>query len=252
MTINIAVAGKGGTGKTTFAALALKQLIVSGKNPALAVDADPNANLNEALGIEVEETIADILQGIKSELTPIPTGMSKDRFVEYKVHRALAEGEEVDLLSMGGPEGPGCYCYANSILKSFIEKLSGNYKVVLVDNEAGLEHLSRRTTRKVDFLFIICDTSARSIRSAKRIRDLSISLNLEVQKMYLVITKVQGGNKEFLQEEIDKTGLELIGTIPLDPLVLEYDLCSRPLFELPDDSLAVKAVQDIFLKSGII
>lgn len=252
MSLHIAVAGKGGTGKTTFAALAIRQLIKGGKKPVLAVDADANANLNEALGIDVEETISEIIDRIKNDLTPLPAGMAKDQFVAYKIYQSLAEGDDVDLLSMGGPEGPGCYCYANNILKGYMDELSKNYPVVVADNEAGLEHLSRRTTQNVDFLFVISDASARSIRSAKRVKELVESLNLEVKKMYLVVTKVQAGNLEALQGEIDDTGLELIGAIPLDNHVVEYDLHSRPLVDLPDDAPAVVAVKEILKKAGIL
>jgi len=252
MALQIAIAGKGGTGKTTFASLAIKQLIKNGKKPVLAVDADANANLNEALGIEVEETIADILARIKNDLTPLPAGMTKDQFVEFKVHQSLAEGDDVDILSMGGPEGPGCYCYANNILRGFMDSLSKNYAVVIADNEAGLEHLSRRTTQNVDYLFVISDASARGIRSATRVRELVESIQLDVRKMYLVVTKVGAGSIEALQGEIDKTGLELIGAIPLDANVAEYDLHSKPLIKLPDDSPAVVAVGEILKNAGII
>lgn len=252
MALQIAIAGKGGTGKTTFASLAIRQLIKGGKKPVLAVDADANANLNEALGIEVEETIAEILDRIKNDITPLPAGMTKDQFVGYKIHQSLAEGDDVDLLSMGGPEGPGCYCYANNILKGYMDGLSKNYPVVVADNEAGLEHLSRRTTQNVDFLFVISDASARSIRSAKRVKELVEALKLEIKKMYLVVTKVQEGSIEALQGEIDNTGLELIGTIPLDAKVVEYDLHSKPLVDLPDDAPAMAAVREILKKAGIL
>lgn len=252
MTLQIAVAGKGGTGKTTFAALAIRQMIKAGKKPIMAVDADANANLNEALGIEVEETISEIIDRIKNDMTPLPAGMTKDQFVAYKIHQSLAEGDDVDLLSMGAPEGPGCYCFANNILKGYIDELSQNYPVVVADNEAGLEHLSRRTTQNIDILFIISDASARSIRSAKRVKDLVEALKLEIKKMYLVVTKVQEGSVEALQGEIEKTGLELIGTIPLDDKVVEYDLHSRPLIDLPDDAAAVIAVREILKKAGIL
>lgn len=252
MALQIAIAGKGGTGKTTFASLAIKQLIKNGKKPILAVDADANANLNEALGIEVEETIADILARIKNDVTPLPAGMTKDQFVAFKVHQSLAEGDDVDILSMGGPEGPGCYCYANHILKSFMDDLSKNYPIVIADNEAGLEHLSRRTTQNVDYLFVISDASARGIRSAKRVKELVETISLDVKKMYLVVTKVDKGSIKALQGEIDQTGLELIGTIPVDSNVAEYDLHSKPLVQLPDDSPAVVAVGEILKNSGII
>lgn len=252
MALHIAVAGKGGTGKTTFAAVAVRQLIKGGKKPVLAVDADANANLNEALGIEVEETISEIIDKIKNDMTPLPAGMTKDQYVQYRIYQSLAEGDDVDLLSMGGPEGPGCYCYANNILKGYMDELAKNYPVVVADNEAGLEHLSRRTTQNVDYLFVISDASARSIRSAKRIKELVESLNLEVKRIYLVVTKVQEGSIEALQGEIDNTGLELLGTIPLDANITEYDLHSRPLVDLSDDSPSVIAVKEILKKAGIL
>ncbi|MCL6639407.1 MAG: AAA family ATPase [Firmicutes bacterium] len=252
MALQIAIAGKGGTGKTTFASLAIRQLIKGGKKPLLAVDADANANLHEALGIEVEETIADILARIKNDLTPLPAGMTKDRFVEFKVHQSLAEGDDVDLLCMGGPEGSGCYCYANHVLKSFMDELSKNYAMVVADNEAGLEHLSRRTTQNIDYLFVTSDASARGIRSAKRVKELVETLNLDVKKMYLVVSKVQEGSIEALQDEIDKTNLKLIGSIPLDAHVAEYDLHSMPLVDLPDDAPAVAAIDEILRKAHIL
>ena len=252
MALQIAVAGKGGTGKTTFAALALEQLTVSGLKPVLAVDADANANLNEALGIEVEETIADILAGLKNGTEPMPAGMTKEQYVEYKIYQSLAEGDDVDLLSMGGPEGPGCYCYANNILRKFMESLSGNYVAVVADNEAGLEHLSRRTTQDVDFLFVISDASVRGLRSAKRVKQLVDTIKLKIKKIFLVVTKVQEGSLEALRSEVEATGMELIGTIPLDQAIFEYDLHGRPLVDLPDDTPAVIAVQQILSKAGII
>jgi len=252
MAFHIAVAGKGGTGKTTLCSLIIRQLIKANKTPILAVDADANANLNEALGLEIEGTIAEILARIYNNLDPLPAGMTKDQYVAYKVHQSLSEGDNVDLLVMGGPEGAGCYCYANNILRGFVAELSNNYPYLVMDNEAGLEHLSRRTTQNVDVLFITSDASARGIRSAGRIRELVEMLKLDIKKMYLVVTRVKDGSIEALQDEIDKTGLELIGTIPADDQVMEYDLLSKPLINLPDDSPAVAAVNKILAKAAIV
>ena len=251
MALQIAVAGKGGTGKTTFASLAVRQLTLNGMKPVLAVDADANANLNEALGIEIGETISDILAGLKNGTRPMPAGMTKDQYVEYKIYQSLAEGEDVDLLSMGGPEGRGCYCYANNILRKCMESLSRNYTAVVADNEAGLEHLSRRTTQDVDFLFVISDASVRGIRSAKRVKHLVDSVSLKIKEIFLVVAKVQEGSLEALGGEIKDTGMALSGTIPLDPVIVEYDLHGKPLVDLPDDTPAVKAVQQILSKAGI-
>ncbi|AEG15072.1 AAA family ATPase [Desulfofundulus sp. TPOSR] len=252
MAFTIAIAGKGGTGKTTLAALLIRQLIQAGKGPILAVDADANANLHEALGIEVEDTIANIMARINNNLEPLPAGMTKDQYVAFRVHQSLAEGDEVDLLVMGGPEGPGCYCYVNNLVRGFMQELSNNYPFVVMDNEAGLEHLSRRTTQNVDILFVTSDASARGIRSAGRVKELVESLALEIKKMYLVVTKVNDGSVEALQDEIQKTGLELIGAVPRDEQVFQYDLQGKPLVELPDDSLVVAAVTEIMRKTAIL
>jgi len=252
MAFHIAAAGKGGTGKTTLCSLIIRQLIKTKNTTILAVDADANANLNEALGLEIEGTIAEILARIYNNLDPLPAGMTKDQYVAYKVHESLAEGDNVDLLVMGGPEGAGCYCYANNILRGFVAELSNNYPYLVMDNEAGLEHLSRRTTQNVDVLFITSDSSARGIRSAGRIRELVENLSLDIKKMYLVVSRVNEGSIDALMPEIEKTGLELIGTIPADKQVMEYDLLSKPLISLPDHSPAVAAVDEILKKAAIL
>lgn len=252
MAFNIAVAGKGGTGKTTLCSLIIRQLIKAGKKPVFAVDADANANLNEALGMEIEGSIADILVRINNNLEPLPAGMTKDQFVEYKVHQSLSEGDNVDLLVMGGPEGAGCYCYANNLLRGFVAELSKNYPYMVMDNEAGLEHLSRRTTQNIDVLFITSDASARGIRSAGRVRELVENLKLDIKRMYLVISRANPDNLDPLVPEIEKTGLELIGTIPADEQVMEFDLLGKPLIDLPDDSPVVAAVDKILKKAAIL
>ncbi len=247
----IAVAGKGGVGKTTFTALMLRYLIRSKQGVSvLAVDADPNANLNEALGLEVEKTIADILEQTKDPKA-IPTGMPKDVFVEYKLQQSIVETRDIDLMVMGGPQGPGCYCYPNDLLRKHLEKLSENYDYVVVDTEAGLEHLSRRTIPQIDAMFVISDSSARGIRSAGRVYDLVKGIKTKIGVIYLVVTKTMEGSLDELQEEIGKTGLEVIGDIPLDPEVVSQDLQGKALFALSDDSAAVKAVEKIIQKARL-
>ncbi|MBS4032761.1 MAG: AAA family ATPase [Clostridiales bacterium] len=247
----IAIAGKGGVGKTTFSALMIRYLLKNkpGKS-ILAVDADANANLNEALGLEVENTISTMLEDTKKP-NAIPTGMTKEMYIEFKLQDALVETNNFDLLVMGNPQGSGCYCYPNDLLRKHLETLRKNYDYVTVDNEAGLEHLSRRVISDVDMLIVVSDASARSIRSASRVHDIVKSVNLDVKELYLVVTKVTGNEIEELQGEIDKTGLRLIGTVPLDPMVAEFDVKSKALIDLPDDSAAVQAVNAILSKINL-
>lgn len=252
MTVTIAMAGKGGTGKTTFAALTIRELVKNGLTPVLAVDADANSNLNEAVGVTVDSTLADAVSRIKNGLEPPPAGMTKDQYAEMRIFDSLIEGEDFDLLVMGGPEGAGCYCYANNVLRMFVERLTKNYRFLVADNEAGLEHLSRRTTQNVDHLFVVSDASARGVRSAARVREVAEAIEVGVKHLYLVISRAFPGAAEALAEEIAKTGLELIGVIPDDHLVTEYDLKGIPLIQLPDDAPSSVAVRGILKKTGIL
>ena len=247
----IAVAGKGGVGKTTFTALMLRYILKNktGKT-VLAVDADPNANLNEALGLTVDNTISKMLEDTKIP-NVVPTGMSKEMFIEYKLQDCLAETNSYDLMVMGNPQKAGCYCYPNDLLRKHLEKLRVNYDYVIVDNEAGLEHLSRRIISEVDILIVVSDASARSIRSATRVHEIAKGVGLDIKEMCLVVTKVTGNEIAELQSEIDKTGLRLIGTVPLDPMVAEYDVKGLPLIDLPDESAAVQAVNAILDKLNL-
>ncbi|MGI5822524.1 MAG: AAA family ATPase [Dethiobacteria bacterium] len=241
----IAVAGKGGTGKTTLTALLLRYLTSRYKDKSiLAVDADANANLNEALGLELEETISEALAATKDSRL-VPQGMPKPVFMEMRASQALVESEQIDLLTMGNPEGPGCYCYPNDLLRLYLEKLRTNYDYVFVDNEAGLEHLSRRIIDNIDYILITSDATARGIRSAGRVLEIIKSVKIEAKKIYLVITRTRNGEEEALKDEIAKTGLEVLGTIPMDENVFKFDLDDKPLFDLPADSPAYLAVVEI-------
>jgi len=251
MTKYIAVAGKGGVGKTTFTALLLRQMVHQRSGiSVLAVDADPNANLGEALGLTVTATISDLLEQTKDPKA-IPNGMSKQIFIEYKLSQALVETKDIDLFAMGGPQGAGCYCYANDLLRKYIETTGENYDFVVVDSEAGLEHISRRTIPRIDEMFVISDSSARGVRSAGRVHELIRGLKSAVSSLHLIVTKSSAGSMESLSDEIERTGLTLIGDIPLDPMVVEYDLAGKPLYDLPDDAVAVKAVESILNRAGI-
>lgn len=250
MAKQIAVAGKGGTGKTSITSLLIRYLIEHQKSPILAVDADPNANLNEALGVELGETISDVIAQTKNP-KGLPAGMTQETFIEYKLRAALVETKDVDLLVMGGPDGPGCYCFPNNILRKHLESLADSYAYVIMDNEAGMEHISRRVTTDIDILFIVSDASARAIRSAGRVHHLVKILKCNIKKIYLIVTKNQTGDIEALQQEIAATGLTLIGTVPYDAELARYDLEGKPLFDLPASSIAVTAVHDICTKVNV-
>lgn len=248
----VAVAGKGGVGKTTFTSLMLRQMVRQKHGISiLAVDSDPNANLNEALGLEVTATISDLLEQAKNPKA-IPQGMPKDVFIEYKLQQSLVESRDIDLLVMGGPQGPGCYCYPNDLLRKYLESLGENYDFVAVDTEAGLEHISRRTIPHIDVMFVVSDSSARGIRSAGRVHDLIRGLKSAVGEVYLVVTKTNEDSMDSLAEEIALTGLEVIGDIPLDPLIVQQDLAGKPLYDLPDEASAVQAVDKIVRRAGIL
>jgi CO dehydrogenase maturation factor len=244
----VAVAGKGGTGKTTFTALLLRELVNAKKCSILAVDADPNANLNEVLGLEVDSTISEAVDSVKSNQVPI--GMTKESFIEWKLSESLIESQNIDLLVMGVPHGSGCYCYPNDLLRRHLENLRGNYDYVVTDNEAGLEHLSRQVVQDIDYFFVISDASARGIRSAGRVNEIVKGLQTKVLNRYLIVTKAMDGIED-LKGEIEATGLELIGIIPYDSMVAEYDLKSKALYDLPEESKAVQAVREIIAKVGM-
>ena len=247
MTFSVALAGKGGTGKTTLAGLLIKYLQNKGKTPILAVDADSNANLNEVLGMDVCETLGEAREQMKKG--QVPNGMTKDVFIDMKLQQAVIEAEGYDLIVMGQPEGQGCYCAANSLLSGFLEKLTDNYPYIVMDNEAGMEHISRLTTKDVNVLLIVSDTSRRSIQAAIRINKLAKELNIGVGKSYLVINQAKNGNaSEEVLKLLEEEGLELIGMVPEDESVYEYDLKGRPTVEIPEDSRAVKAAFEIFEK----
>lgn len=246
MPYSIALAGKGGTGKTTMAGLLIKYLVKTERTPVLAVDADCNANLNEVLGLEIEDTLGNAREEMKKGV--VPGGMTKDVFMSMKLEQAVAESEGYDLIVMGQPEGQGCYCAANTLLTGFLEKLQDNYPYIVIDNEAGMEHISRLTTQNVDILLIVSDTSRRGLQAALRINELSKCLNIGVGKSYVVINQVKTEPSEQALKLISDSGLELAGTVPDDNNVYEYDFEGRPTIEMPEDSVSVQAAFKIFEK----
>ena len=235
MTKTIAIAGKGGTGKTTVSALLVQWLAQYGT--VLAVDADPSANLHLVLGLPLESTVGDIREGMLAEVKrgTFQAGLSKQDYLEWKVTEALVEGERLDLLAMGRPEGPGCYCAANNMLRSYLDRLQTQYDYVVMDNEAGMEHLSRQTTRDVDLLLLVSDPTIRGITTAARMQELIHELRTVVGRVVLVVNRANGTLPAAVQEAIAAGGLDLLATLPDHSAIREYDAQGRPLVQLPPD-----------------
>ncbi len=248
MAFVIALAGKGGTGKTTIAGLTVRYIIEKKKRPVLAVDADSNNCLNDVLGVDVHATIGKLreesLQTIRSGAER-PGGMSMEQIFDYQVQQSIIESNGFDLMVMGRPEGPGCYCAANNIIRKYTDKLSEAYPYVVIDNEAGMEHLSRRTTHKVDLLLIVSDSAVRGIQTAKRINGLVDELQLEINRCLVIINRISGNEGADLKNLAEESGLQVAGFVPQDETIFNLDLRGKPIFQLPDDSKAVKAVFSI-------
>lgn len=242
----IAVSGKGGTGKTLVSSLLIKSLVGSGKD-ILAIDADPDSNLPEALGIDVNRTVGDVREELKKDTAAgkIPSGANKWDILDYKIMESVMETPEFDLLVMGRPEGSGCYCAVNNMLRKIIETLSSNYDIIVIDTEAGLEHLSRRTTQNVDIMLVVTDTSKRGILTAQRIGELSNELDISFKEIHLIVNRVKPGKEDEVLKKVNETGLNVIGIIYEDEIVSEYDLEGNPLINLPDDSNANTAISKI-------
>ncbi|NQU94714.1 MAG: AAA family ATPase [Candidatus Omnitrophica bacterium] len=232
----IAIAGKGGTGKTTFASLVIRALKEENAGSILAIDADPNSNLGELLGVKDISTIVDIIDDISKDPDQVPKGMTKDRFINLKVQESLNEEDGFDLLSMGRPEGPGCYCFVNNMLRALITKLMKNYSHVVIDNEAGMEHLSRRLVRDIDRLFMISDSSVIGIRAAARISKLVDELKVKTKERSLILNKSKGDLGP-LRAEIDKVGLNLKIVLPQNAEIEDAAINNKSVFELKDNVL---------------
>jgi len=245
LTVSIAIAGKGGSGKTTVASLVIRYLMKSGGSPILAVDADPNSNLAESLGLEVKETLGSVIASFNEEKINIPPGMTKENYLEYRLNQSMVETTELDLLTMGRGEGPECYCYPNLILRKIIDALADNYASVVLDNEAGMEHLSRRTTQNIDELIIVSNHSVKGVRAVAQIEDLAAQLKLSVKRRSVILNCAPPDLNPLVVAELSRLGIEPLVTIPLDDAVTEYDLELRPLLELPDSSPAVMAVNGL-------
>jgi CO dehydrogenase maturation factor len=245
MSYLIAFAGKGGTGKTSIAALTVRYLLENREGPVLAVDADSNSCLNEALGINVHTTVGRLreqsLDAVRSG-GDRPGGMSMEQLFDYQVQQSVIEAKGVDLLVMGRPEGPGCYCAANNIIRKYTDKLAETYPFVVIDNEAGMEHLSRRTTHRVDLLLIVSDPTVKGVQTAKRINELVNELQLDIDNKVLIINRVPGPDGAKLEKLAGDYGFSIGGLVPQDDTIFEYDLSGRPVFALPEGSPALTSL----------
>jgi CO dehydrogenase maturation factor len=248
VTKTIAVAGKGGTGKTTITALIIDYLARNKRGTVLAIDADPSTNLNLALGVPLYDTVGDVREETATAVGGGQAlgGLSKWDYLDLRINEALVEEMAFDLLAMGRPEGPGCYCAANNILRTSVDRLSGAYDYVVIDNEAGLEHLSRRTTQDVDLLIIVSDPTLRGIIAAGRVAELIDELDTAVGTAYLVVNRVNGDDlPEPLRKAIVEQKLELAGLLPADPAVNELDALGQPIVALPVDAPVRRSLEAI-------
>jgi CO dehydrogenase maturation factor len=239
------MAGKGGTGKTSLASLIIRYLIKHNGAPILAVDADANANLGWSLGMNAATTIGSVLAEFNDVKMSIPPGMTKEAYLNLKFNGAVVESKSVDLITMGRGEGAGCYCFPNNVLKEFIDKLAVNYRFLVMDNEAGLEHLSRRTTDNVDELIIVSNHSLKGVRTIGNILDLIKELNLNVKRQSIVINQAPGAVDPMIARGLGELGVKADAVVPMDSLIADFDLQQKPLTELPDGSPAVRAIDEL-------
>jgi CO dehydrogenase maturation factor len=259
MTTTIAVAGKGGTGKTTVAAMLIRYLSEQKRGTILAIDADPSSNLHYTLGLQLEGTIGDLredmldqVQSSSTAASALPGGLGKQDYLDYQIRMLITEGDTIDLLAMGRPEGPGCYCAANHMIRVVMDRIGGNYDYVVMDNEAGMEHISRRTTRDIDHLILVTDISQRGLIAIRHIVDMVPGLDVNIKRLYLVVNRAladplapafAAAVQDVVQASSQK--IELLDPIPNDPVMSEYEFNGRPLIELPHNSEVVRAVYRI-------
>ncbi|NLT14789.1 MAG: AAA family ATPase [Clostridiales bacterium] len=250
--ITIAVAGKGGTGKTTLCGMIIDYLGKTGKGPILAVDADPNSNLNEVLGVGVTTTLGDIREKMQYKDAAdesLPPNMTKQEYTEYMFSDALVEDDDYDLLVMGRTQGEGCYCYINGVLKSQIDKYKSGYRYMVVDNEAGLEHISRGILPHIDVLLLVSDASRRGIQAVGRIAVMVDELKLKPGVKKLIVNRAPDGVlDDGIREEIEKQNLDLVGVVPQDEMVYRFDAEGKPSSGVPDDSPVKTALREILQK----
>jgi CO dehydrogenase maturation factor len=259
MTVTIALAGKGGVGKTTLAGMVIKYLIQNQNGPVLAIDADPSSNLNMVLGLELDWTVGDIREGMLAQVKEslvaggaamgsMPGGVTKRDYLDYQIRSSLSEGDRFDLIAMGRSEGPGCYCAVNHNLREVVDAISKNYAYVVIDNEAGMEHLSRRTTRDVQHLIIVTDPSLRGLVAAERIAGFRNDLEINIENAYLVLNRMNGSVPALLQERIEAMDIPLLGVIPADSELTDLEFGGKPLVEVSDQSPVYRSVVEMMAK----
>ncbi|MFC1539764.1 AAA family ATPase [Candidatus Latescibacterota bacterium] len=243
--VTIALSGKGGVGKTTTAALLVRVLRDRNNGAVFGIDADPNSCLADYLGLSVETNLGDLREDIIKNISNIPNGMTKERWINYRVQECIVESAGVDVLEMGRPEGPGCYCYINNLIREYEGTVNQNYKYTVIDNEAGMEHLSRRTSRTIDYLLIVSDLSSPGLKAAKRIYELSKKLDLVTRFTGLILNKADDEMFEKRNDAVKDTGLEIVGRLPSDPMLSNFEIEFASVLKIPDESTALKAAEEI-------
>jgi CO dehydrogenase maturation factor len=262
MTTTIALAGKGGVGKTTTAGMVIKYLTQTQAGAILAIDADPSSNLNMVLGLDLDWTVGDIREGLLEQVQEsllaggaamgtLPGGVSKREYLDYQVRQSVSEGDHFDLVAMGKPEGPGCYCAVNHNLREVVDSISKNYRYVVIDNEAGMEHLSRRTTRDVQHLLVVSDPTQRGLVAAERIAAFRKQMDIRIENTWLILNRLNGPMPPPLKTRIDGMDIPLLGVIPADDKLVEFEFSGRPLVELGDDSPVYTAVAAMMQKLNL-
>lgn len=251
--IVISVSGKGGTGKTTLTALLLKWLIANTEEVILVVDADPATNLPDVLGVELPRTVGQVSKEMKDKIErgDLSVTTPKSSLLEAWVFQTLVEEDRFDLLAMGRSEGEGCYCYVNNVLTRILDTLTKNYAATILDMEAGLEHLSRRTDRDVDVMLIVTDPSRMGFQTAKRVKELIEEVHIGVTHTFLVGNRFDDDIRDVLEETSKEIDIELVGNLPNDKNVMSFNISGKSLLELPDDSPAYRAVEEIAEKIGL-
>ena len=260
MTTTIALAGKGGVGKTTIAGMVIKYLITSQPGAVLAIDADTSSNLNMVLGLDLDWTVGDIRENLLNQVQSslitggaamgtLPGGVTKRDYLDFQIRSSLAEGDRFDLIAMGRSEGPGCYCAVNHNLREVVDSISKNYRYVVIDNEAGMEHLSRRTTRDVQHLFIVTDPSLRGLVAAERIAGFRKELDIHIDNAYLILNRLSAGIPEPLQQRIDQLDIPLLGVIPDSQEINQLEYSGKPVIQLGETSSVYKAIAAMMEKT---